>query len=136
MTYIDKLLLALILRPAGLVLKNHIIIPTPLHCEILLIEQRVTECNITLTSNLLFLGALGLLQKKSHVSQLFPFASNTRKRQNQTYLSFLLFFSFLSNPLQLSLQLCILIITIVAIIPIIIVVLFTVIIGINVSRLF
>lgn len=65
-TYVDKLLLlAFILRTTGLVLENHIVIPASLHCEILLIEQRVTECNIALTSILIFLGAFRLLYKST-----------------------------------------------------------------------
>ena len=40
-TYVYKLLLALVLRTARLVLEDHVVVPATLHGEVLLVQQGV-----------------------------------------------------------------------------------------------
>ena len=61
-TYVYKLLLlALILCAACLVLEDDIVVPASLHVKILLVEERVSESNVSFSSFLFFFESFGLL---------------------------------------------------------------------------
>ena len=109
-TYVDKLLLALVLGPARLVLEDHIVVPPPLHIEILLVQQGVSQRNISLPLLLLGGGALGLLLLAP--LGLFP-----------------------SDLLQLALQLRLVVVAILLTVVVVIIVLLFTVVGVYVARL-
>jgi hypothetical protein len=61
-THVDEFFLALVLRTPGLIFEDHIVIPASLHGKVLLVEQRVTKRNISLSGFLLGFGAFGFLR--------------------------------------------------------------------------
>jgi hypothetical protein len=61
-TYVYKLLLlALILCTARLVLEDHVVVPAALHVEVLLVEKRVSESNVSFSGFFLFFESLCFL---------------------------------------------------------------------------
>jgi apolipoprotein N-acyltransferase len=68
-THVDEFFLALVLRTPGLIFEDHIVIPASLHGKVLLVEQRVTKRNISLSGFLLGFGAFGFLRAWSVFSQ-------------------------------------------------------------------
>lgn len=61
-THVYKLLLlALVLGAAGLVLEDDVVVPPALHVEVLLVEERVSQGNVSFSGFLLFLEPLGFL---------------------------------------------------------------------------
>ncbi|CAF3442993.1 unnamed protein product [Fusarium graminearum] len=62
-TYVyELLLLALLLCATSLVLEDHIIVPTALHVEILLVEERISKRNVSFSGILFFFESLCLLR--------------------------------------------------------------------------
>lgn len=71
-THVDELLvLSPIIRPPRLVLEHHIIIPSPLHVKVRLVEQRVPEGDVAL-ARLLLDGSLFALLALSLLGPLAP----------------------------------------------------------------
>ena len=61
-THVDKLLLlALILRAAGLVLEHDVVVPAALHGKVLLVEEGGAVGNVPLAGLFFLLGALCFL---------------------------------------------------------------------------
>ena len=67
-TYIDKLLLALLLRASSLIFEDYIIVPPAIDIECLRIEQRVAVSNFLLTTLLFFRSLLGFLHNDQSAS--------------------------------------------------------------------
>lgn len=61
LTHIDKLLLALVLCTSCLVLENHVVVPAALHREVLLVEKRISQGNVSFPRLLLYFGSFFLL---------------------------------------------------------------------------
>lgn len=62
-THVYKLLLlALVLGAACLVLEDDVVVPSALHVEILLVEEWVSEGNVSFSGFLLFFQSLGFLR--------------------------------------------------------------------------
>lgn len=71
-TYVDKLLLlAAVLGASRLVLKDDVVVPSPLNVEVLLVEQRVSKSNVALA------GVFFLLCSLSFFALLLLFALAT-----------------------------------------------------------
>jgi hypothetical protein len=60
-TYVDELLLSLLLCPSGLILEYDIVVPSSFHTEVFGVEQRIPTSDVMFTLFLFLCGFLLLL---------------------------------------------------------------------------
>lgn len=61
-TYVDEFFVPLVFRPTCLVLEHNIVVPSPLHVEVLGIEERIAPSDIIFPLLLFLSGFLAFLQ--------------------------------------------------------------------------